>query len=218
MERRYADVGVSLNVSTRDDGGDTVTGYAAVFYREGNTETEFSPLPGIAERIAPGAFDSVLAQGEDVRALFNHDPSNVLGRSVSGTLRLRVDDIGLRYEIDLPNTTGGRDLAESIKRGDVSGSSFGFTIAEGGQRWFRDNGVDIREVRNVARLQDVGPVTYPAYTATSTAIRSEYVKDCETAHKAWLDAESDDDAGESTAEDSISLELTQRWIDANRDD
>jgi len=173
-----------------------ISGYAAVFYRSDDPGSEFALGADIVERIMPGAFDAISA--DDVRALFNHDSNHVLGRSTSGTLKLTVDDKGLRYDIDLPNTQLARDLRESISRGDISGSSFAFTIPEGGQE-YRDEGEQVvREVRAV-KLYDVGPVTYPSYEASTSHARSEVA--------AWREAqqepEEDDPAPTAIARDVV---------------
>ncbi|NIP69360.1 MAG: HK97 family phage prohead protease, partial [Planctomycetales bacterium] len=105
-----------------------------------------------------------LKESDDVRGLFNHDPSQLLGRTSSNTMRLSVDQRGLRYDIDVPDTRIGNDVVESIKRGDLSGSSFAFTVDT--VEWQERDGMHIREIRGV-HLYDTGPVTYPAYEATS---------------------------------------------------
>lgn len=161
IERRQLNEGLELRA--RDGGGKTLTGYAAVF------DSLSEDLGGFREIIKPGAFDRALKEGHDVRALVNHDNSLLLGRSASGTLRLSVDPRGLKYEIDLPDTTAARDVAESVKRGDISGSSFGFrTIADA---WPKVDGVVTREVIDL-ELLDVSPVTYPAYRATEVSLRA----------------------------------------------
>lgn len=140
-----------------------ITGYGAVF----NTLSE--PMWGFREIIAPGAFDDVL--NDDVRALFNHDSNFVLGRN-GKTLRLSVDERGLKYEIDAPNTQTIRDLViEPMKRGDITQSSFAFTVDE--ESWDQDDdGVIIRTIKKIKRLFDVSPVTYPAYSAADSTVRS----------------------------------------------
>ena len=109
---------------------------------------------------------------DDVRALFNHDPNHLLGRTTSGTLKLSVDQVGLQYKIVPPDTQAGRDTVESIKRGDLTGSSFSFSIME--DKWEKKTDgklqIDIRTLLNV-QMFDVGPVTFPAYTSTSTGVR-----------------------------------------------
>lgn len=178
MERRFSHE--TASVESRADGGKMIVGYAAVYHRAGEAGTEYRLGPDIVEHIAPGAFDLT----QDVRGLFNHDPSLLLGRTKSGTLRLSTDQRGLRYEIDIPDTTTGRDVAESIKRGDITGSSFAFTPTE--SKWMRDEqrGVDIREIRKVD-LFDVGPVVFPAYEASTTGLRSEGCEDAAKSRDAW---------------------------------
>ena len=104
-----------------------------------------------------------------MRALENHDVNRVLGRSKAGTLRLSVDTIGLRYEIDVPNTTVGRDLSENLAIGNIDGSSFSFVVTDSAVR--KEGGKRILEIAGVC-LFDVGPVTFPAYSAASSSVRS----------------------------------------------
>lgn len=168
MERRFCADGVKIE--TRSEGVLTLAGYASVFYRAGEPGTEFQLHEDMVERIHPTAFARALRDRHDVRALFNHDPSLLLGRSTAGTLRLSTDSRGLRYEIDLPDTSVGRDVAESIKRGDITGSSFAFTPAI--SEFSESGGMTVRTIRDVA-LYDVGPVTYPAYEGTTAGMRSK---------------------------------------------
>lgn len=140
-----------------------IRGHAAIF------DTLSENLGGFREKIAPGAFDGVLQ--DDVRALFNHDGNIVLGRTKAGTLRLSVDSEGLNYEIDPPDTQAARDLIVSMKRGDISESSFAFTVEN--DSWDEDeDGRLVRTINKVKRLYDVSPVTYPAYQDTDVAARS----------------------------------------------
>jgi len=157
-------------LQTREENGERIIeGYAAKY----ETETNIGPFK---ESIARGAFDNVL--DNDVRALINHDPSLVLGRTSSGTLELTTDDIGLKYRVKLGNQQYATDLYESIQRGDISQSSFAFTIKN--QTWSEDR--SSRSVDEVAQLLDVSPVTYPAYKeATVVAREEETVKEIRTA-------------------------------------
>ncbi|MBK6903987.1 MAG: HK97 family phage prohead protease [Saprospirales bacterium] len=146
-----------------DEESRKVVGYAAVY----NSDSE--EMWGFKERIAPGAFEAAL--GDDVRALFNHDANMLLARTKSGTLKLSSDKTGLKYEFEAPKTTAGNDLLEMLKRGDVSQSSFAFTVEE--QSWSEKDGeMPIRTIVKVKRLYDVSPVTYPAYPDTTAAKRS----------------------------------------------
>lgn len=168
MERRILNAG-PIEIRKAADGESagvvTLRGYAAKF----NVLSD--SLGGFREQIMPGAFADVLQ--DDVRALFNHDPNHILGRSTAGTLRISQDDVGLYYEVDLPDTQLARDLAVSVDRGDVSQSSFCFCVAQKGDSWDEnDEGVVIRTISKYRRLYDVSPVTYPAYPDATVGMRS----------------------------------------------
>jgi hypothetical protein len=165
FERRYVAFEGS-KVEYRGEGDEKkpfVVGHAAVF----NSLSE--NLGGFRELIHKDAFADVMQ--DDVRALFNHDSNLILGRTKAGTLDISVDDKGLRYELDVPETTAGRDLLISIERGDVSQSSFGFRVLE--DNWDEDeDGRWVRTITKVKRLFDVSPVVYPAYPDATVAKRS----------------------------------------------
>ena len=140
-----------------------IRGYAALF------QSDSQDLGGFVERILPGAFDNVIKRGTDVVALYNHEPMFLLGRESSGTLRLAVDERGLRYEIDAPESRA--DVVEAIERGDVRGSSFAFKVKGQGERWSKmPDGRQLREISDFDGLFDVGPVLRPAYPATETFV------------------------------------------------
>lgn len=165
--------GHSLRVEQRADGRTVLSGYAAVFWREGAPETEYEMWRDCWEHVLPGCFDRALRE-DDVRACFNHDPSQLLGRLQAGTLQLSVDAVGLRYEVEPPDTELGRQVVASVRRGDVTGSSFSFNHRI--TRWVeteRDGRrVTVCELLDVT-LFDVGPVTFPAYPATTAGARAE---------------------------------------------
>jgi HK97 family phage prohead protease len=144
-------------------------GYAAKF----NVRSEM--MFGFAETIAPRAFDAVL--GDDCRALFNHDPNMLLGRTLSGTCRIEQDDTGLIYEVDLPDTDYAENVATMVARGDLSQSSFAFRVArENGDHWEEmPDGTWLRTILKLERLYDVSPVTYPAYPDATVGMRSALV-------------------------------------------
>lgn len=145
-----------------DTGTVTVTGYAAVFGEVAEIGRWFH------EVVARGAFTNTL-RTDDVRAYFDHDTGRILGRLSAGTLRLQEDDKGLRVEIDLPDTTDGRDAVVSIERGDISGMSFRFEAIR--QEW--DETVDpAKRTLLEVKLGEVSIVTEPAYEGTSIALRS----------------------------------------------
>jgi HK97 family phage prohead protease len=173
-----------IQVQTREDGKPVIVGYASVFYREGERGTEYEVWPGIRERIMPSAFDRAIREGHDVRGLVNHDPRLLLGRSKSGTLKITTDGKGLRYEIDPPDTTVAKDTITSLRRGDLSGSSFAFMPAKGGYEFREEDGYDVVEVRDVD-LFDVGPVTFPAYTGATSGVREMRSSAMIEDYKAW---------------------------------
>lgn len=137
-------------------------GHAAMF----NVMSE--DLGGWREMIMPGAFDDCME--DDVRCYFNHDRNMILGRTSSKTLRLAIDEKGLAYECDLPDTTCGRDLAVSMDRGDVNQSSFSFVVSDA--VWEMHDGMDVRIVKRCSALYDVSPVSHPAYSASDVSLRS----------------------------------------------
>lgn len=150
---------IEVNGEKREVQRDWIVGYAARFGVNSLDMGDF------VERIHPNAF-AIVAERRgrkvplETRALYNHDPNYVLGRYPS-TLKMTVDEIGLRYEVLPPETRA--DIVESIRRGDVSGSSFSFVIAEGGEAWSVEEGRSVRTVTAISALYDVGPVTFPAY-------------------------------------------------------
>jgi len=145
-----------------DDGAMVARGYAALFNSEADIGGYFR------EVIAPGAFRETL-KNDDIRALIDHDTGRVIGRSSAGTLRLKEDDKGLSVEIDLPDTTDGRDLAVQLERGDISGMSFGFIVRH--DEWDETSDPPTRTIHAVD-LREVSAVAFPAYGDTEIALRS----------------------------------------------
>ncbi|RMD51900.1 HK97 family phage prohead protease [Candidatus Parcubacteria bacterium] len=147
----------------------TLTGHAAVF----NTEVEIQSFMGtFLEEIAPGAFTRAINEKQDVRALFNHDPNKVLGRTSSGTLSLREDDKGLYVEIQPPNTALGNEVVELIRRGDVSQMSFGFVVTK--EKVEKREGYLFKRTILDVDLFDVSPVTFPAFDTTDIGIEQSF--------------------------------------------
>jgi HK97 family phage prohead protease len=163
IEMRY--VASALAAERRAEGEiAALAGYASVFNQRS------VELWGFYEVIAPGAFADSLAQGDDVRALWNHDPNWILGRTVNGTLRLREDENGLWSEIDPLDTSVNRGFVAAIERGDVSQMSFAFVAEDA--RWDLDENEQWMRTVLRAKLYDVSPVTYPAYPSTSIGLRN----------------------------------------------
>jgi HK97 family phage prohead protease len=161
LERR------SFDIEFREQESRKVEGYASVF------NSRSKDLGGFTEIIDPAAFNGVIERS-DVLALLNHDQDRgVLARSRKGvgSLTLTVDERGLHYSFDAPNTALGNELVEGLKRGDISTSSFAFTVA--GERWDKDeDGRYVRTITQIDKLYDVSPVYNEAYEDTSVALRS----------------------------------------------
>lgn len=171
-ERRSAPTEFEVRASKGDSKGVMVVGHAAMFGRMSQN------LGGFVECIAPTAFDRSLGDNPDVRALINHDPSMLLGRTRSGTLRVSKDDMGLHYEIDMPDRNDARDLLVSMERGDISHSSFAFRVMPGGDEWsLTEDDFPLRTLTAVSiHNGDVSPVTYPAYEDTDSGVAGRAYK------------------------------------------
>lgn len=162
IERRYHTQRIELRAS--ETGIGVLFGYAAVFNRYSQN------LGGFVERVDPAAFNKSLADGAEVLARFNHSDDALLGSSISETVRLGVDGTGLHYEVDLPETSTGRDVKALAERGDLRFSSFAFRTME--DEWgYTEEDFPLRTLRAV-QLIDVAPVVRPAYRDTTTGLRS----------------------------------------------
>jgi len=196
---------IEVDVESLDTRGRTVHGHAAVY---GATSED---LGGFRERIAPGAFAGVLADPAlDVRALLNHDPNEVLGRTRSGTLRLFDESRGLRFELDLPDSPLGQNVRAAIGRGDVDGASFRFAVGE------EDWAEQVRTVKTVAALQDVTIATYPAYPAAAIELRSRSSNEPTTAAEPQGDEnmQTEDRTEQSEQRDGGGLAVEDRAAEA----
>lgn len=154
----------ALEVREQADGKKLIRGYALKFGVRSQLLYDF-----FYEEIAPGALDET--RMDDVLITLNHNFDKLLGRTTSKTLRLQRDDTGLFYEVEPPNTEAGREALELISRGDITGSSFIFELAVDGDKWTSDEeGRDLRIVRNIKRIYEVGPVVNPAYLDTEAEV------------------------------------------------
>ena len=161
---------LAVESRSEDDGSEReyIVGYAAKF---GVLSLD---LGDFVERIDPGAFGIVAERRGrrkplETRALWNHDANYPLAR-YPGTLSLKVDEVGLRYEFPVPDTTYGRDIASNIRAGIVKGSSFSFTVPSGGDSWAVEDGRSVRTIQRVDSLIDLGPVCFPAYPDADVTI------------------------------------------------
>lgn len=172
QDRRFIPGRVTVRSKTVDAEGraaeptEVIDGYGALFGSETVIGSWFR------EVLDPHCFDAAIGR-DDVRGLFNHDPNLILGRNKAGTMELVVDASGLRYVITPPDTSYAKDLRESIRRGDVSGSSFAFRATK--EMWTEPPaGSQELPLRTIleCELFDVSPVTYPAYEETSVSVQA----------------------------------------------
>ena len=127
-------------------------------------------LGGFQERIRHGAATETLKK-DDIRVLFNHDSSALLGRKSAGTARFTEEKRGIIYEVDLPDTADGRDVRELVARKDITGNSFTMMVPADGEEWKREGDLIKRTITSLA-LKEIGPVTFPAYPQTSVSLRT----------------------------------------------
>ena len=165
-------------VETRSNGREVIRGLAIPYNRLS------VDLGGFRERIMPGAFDKILSRQRgkgEIVSYFNHDPNWLLGRESAGTLEISVDDRGISYVVEPPDTQAGRDVLALVRSKNLRGSSFSFTVSQrGGERFTTDEtGKAIREVVEAAGLFEMGPVVQPAYPSTSAAVAMR-------SYQAWL--------------------------------
>jgi uncharacterized protein len=162
IERRYID---GLTVEDRGEGKDKgITGLGIVFnHRSVN-------LGGFVEVIKPEAMNGI--ELNDIVSMVNHDPNKVVGRSPD-TLGVKIEPDGVRYTIEPSETSTYKDLAISVTRGDIKGSSFGFIVERNGEDWTEDeNGIMVRTITKFRKIFDLSPVVFPAYSDTTVAKRS----------------------------------------------
>lgn len=171
LEYRRASRTITLRAEGDVEGeGNRLVGYAALFDVE--SQQLYDPKLGeFVEVIDPKAFDRTLKESPDVRALYNHDTNLVLGRTKSGTLTLTVDDVGLYFEVELPDTQAARDLRESVRRGDIDGCSFGFFV-EADEVEEREDGPPLRRLLDVTLFEITTGCAFPAYEDTSVSLRT----------------------------------------------
>lgn len=175
-----------------EGGVTTLTGYAALY------DSLSENLGGFREVLRRGCFDRAVRE-DDVMCRAEHDSKMLLGRTSNGTCRLSLDEKGLRYEVDLPDTQPARDIGVLVRRGDVRGSSFAFVISSrAGERWGTcEDGLPLREVLDCG-LIDCAPVSSPAYLATTVSARA--LEEARMSTTAKTEERAEDEAAEDTAE------------------
>lgn len=160
---------------TRDEGSRLISGYAVVF--NSRSHVMFDEKRGLyyTEVILPEAITDELLQRSDVVMNYAHDDNNILARSRNGegTLKLSVDDRGLFFQFEMPNSALGEQVLESINRGDISECSFAFTLGNDCETWTQDeDGAVIRTINKISGLYDCAIVTHAAYPETEVSARS----------------------------------------------
>ena len=163
----------AIELRQSESGKDTVFGYALKFgvpYDMG----------WFTEEIQLGALDG--SDLSDVRILFNHDQNLILGRTKAGTAKVGIDEVGMWYMAELPDSPTGQNVKEALRRGDVDQSSWAFSISTDesgrskGDKWMNKDGKDYRVITSVRAVYDASPVTYPANPDTTAAKRSKEVR------------------------------------------
>jgi HK97 family phage prohead protease len=166
---------VLSNKITRGANGRTVEGYAMVYEQP-------SEDMGFIETIKTGAISQDTIANSDIFARLNHDDDHVLARSKDGkgSLKLSIDEMGLKYSFEAPMTSQGDELLSYLDRGEITQSSFAFCVSqdEGSERWYNDeNGNLHRDIFKIEKLFDVSPVFQPAYSMTTCNKRYLQIKD-----------------------------------------
>lgn len=159
-----------LEIRQVEGGAPVITGYAVVFNVWSRTLYDWNGQPFV-ERFAPGVFDNWLQNNPELIALWNHNADMPLARMSRGTLRIAIDAIGLRFEIDPPANSWGQDALIAIRRGDVNGMSFLFEANADAWEKPGADGVARRTVLK-SMLYEISPVTFPAYLATTVQVRA----------------------------------------------
>lgn len=203
----------TVPIEARDEDNRTIGGYAIVY----NTETTIGGF--FREIIEPGAARSATLPEADVRAFWQHQSENIIGRTKSKTLRLSEDEQGLAVEIDLPDSPLGHTVFQAVKRGDVDGMSFGFIIPDldKDQEWQdEDKAVPLRRVKRLEVIE-VSPVTFPAYEATTLAARSaeDVLEDFRSLQAAESDSETSADTIIEPLEAKDDLEVVEAEPEVN---
>jgi HK97 family phage prohead protease len=173
------------NLEIRSFGGDaapkiegrTIEGYAIVFNQRSEVMLDWSAEEGLrrfVEVISPTAISDNLLQQSDIKALVEHNRQRLLARynKGKGTLELAIDEHGLRYKFDAPNTADGDYAVEMVSRGDISGSSFAFRVKNEDTTWIKDGKLWVRTINKFSSIHDVTITTDPAYTQTEVNVRS----------------------------------------------
>ncbi len=171
-------------VEFRSEGTKLVAAGVAIRYGVPSKPMRVSGKRTFREVIQPGAATKALeVRGEDLYAVHEHDRRMMLGRVGAGTLRVEDTPTEMRYEIDLPDTTYGRDLAVSLERRDVTGSSHGFLSLPSAERWsVGEDGIALRSVGTLSLFDHISTTCAPAYAEASAELALRSLSD-QTGHE-----------------------------------
>ena len=211
MKKETRNFNVSLDSDSR-----ILSGYAAVF------NSESKDLGGFTEMISPTAFEGVIERS-DVFAVLDHDRNKVLARSKmgKGSLELNIDEKGLQFRFESPNTTLGNDVLSMVKRGDLTDASFCFTVED--ESWQkREDGSYLRTINKIGDLFDVAICYNGAYpeSYTEVALRSldKFKEELRAAE--CVEEEDSDDVDETNDETSekTNEETTEKTTEVDVDE
>lgn len=157
--------------------GRTIEGYAVVFGQESRVMYDREKQRAFVEVIERGAITEEMLRDCDVKALLEHNKQRLLARynRGAGSLTLELDDYGLKYRFDAPNTVDGDFAVEMIKRGDIYGSSFSYFANDKDKSkvsYSMKDGLLTRTVHRIDRITDISPVSDPAFFGTDVTVRS----------------------------------------------
>lgn len=171
--------------------GRTIEGYAVIFGQESRVLYDKEKRRAFVEVIEKGAITEELLRSCDVKAVLEHNKQRLLARSGSGTLTLELDNYGLKYRFDAPNTPDGNFAVEMIKRGDIFGSSFAYFTNDKDKSkvtYSMKDGLVLRTVHRIDRITDISPVADPAFFGTDVTVRSmdDMIAELDSGSKEYL--------------------------------
>lgn len=192
-----------------DEENRNISGYGVVFHSDSAPMYIWDDRHGIVEvieRITPQSMENT--DMSDVISAYNHNFDKILGRTSSNTLRLDIDEKGIFYRVDAPDTTYANDLLVSVQRGDVKGASFVFSMdwEEGYEIKERADGKLEATPKKITKMHEIGPVVSPAYPATTAENRMGPLVDAVKRH---MDARSADGNAPDALEEAVKDVLNQ---------
>ena len=151
-----------------DESRRLVEGYSIVFNQKSRVLYDRAQRKSFIEIIDPRAVTKTFLDQQDIKMVYNHSTDALMARSIYGigSMTYSVDEYGVKYSFEMPNTTVGNDVLEMIRRGDLFGCSFAFTYAKDGYRDEKIDGQNFRTVIKMDSIHDFSIVVDPAYLGT----------------------------------------------------